>query len=196
MNTRDWVDWIVVLASFISSLSLFGTILIYRKQKKDLNKNKIDEAENIASMAIDILRENLLEIKLKLENNIHTFKTLGDNGVHLLSMKNEDNVAYLFETTFHNKSSSKTCRVIHKNIEGNLNEYIQLIYAPGKYNNLIIEMQNLTFAINKCNISNGKIPLLSTRSQDDKEIFYTEIGISISRNKDAVNQINKIMNLI
>ncbi len=194
-NIGDENKWSTFF-SFTSTFGILATINVYFWQKKDLNKNKIDEAENIASMAIDLLRENLLEIKSKLEENIHTFKTLEDNGIHLLSMKNEGNVVYLFETMFYNKSSSKTCRLIHKNIKIIPNEYIQLMYSSGKYNNLIIEIQNLAFAINKCNITNGKIPFLSTDSQDDKEMFYTDISISINHNRDAENKVNEIINLI
>lgn len=97
MNDRDLVDWVVIGASILSSLSILSTIAVYIKQKKDNNRDKlekknleiemikrivnyaIDENIPIIDYSINNLKKSLEIIKtqnadLNIKGNLHLLK--------------------------------------------------------------------------------------------------------------------------
>ncbi|EMK5745610.1 hypothetical protein R2242_15770 [Proteus mirabilis] len=57
MNERDWVDWIVIAASILSSCSIIMTIIVYVWQKKD--NRKLEAQKEVTEL-------NSLKMKLKI----------------------------------------------------------------------------------------------------------------------------------
>ncbi|MDM9281838.1 hypothetical protein QU814_01295 [Providencia rettgeri] len=57
MNERDWVDWIVIAASILSSCSIIMTIIVYVWQKKD--NRKLESQKEVTEL-------NSLKMKLKI----------------------------------------------------------------------------------------------------------------------------------
>ena len=78
MNSRDWVDWVVIGASILSSLSILSTIAVYIKQKKDNDREKLEKKNSeielikkIVNYAIDenipIIHHSLNDLNKTLE---------------------------------------------------------------------------------------------------------------------------------
>ncbi len=67
MNERDWVDWIVIGASVLSSFGILATIAVYFWQKKD-NKSKQREIDRKLLYFVNIKANDFLE---KINNVLH-----------------------------------------------------------------------------------------------------------------------------
>ncbi|MFS3601912.1 hypothetical protein ACK6T9_01850 [Proteus vulgaris] len=67
MNSRDWVDWIVIVASILSSFGILATIGVYFWQKKD-NKSKQREIDRKLLYFVNIKANDFLE---KINNVLH-----------------------------------------------------------------------------------------------------------------------------
>lgn len=67
MNERDFVDWIVIVASILSSLGILATVIVYLLSKND-NKNEQDRKDNLAHKEINKLLDHYLKVVDDIKN--------------------------------------------------------------------------------------------------------------------------------
>lgn len=81
MNERDWVDWVVIAASVVSSLSLLVSIIIYKQQKNDAIKNEVILTYRKVASYKESIQADKRRLRLLLKNMIILRKRMSKNYV-------------------------------------------------------------------------------------------------------------------
>ncbi|ENM6468916.1 hypothetical protein R4E38_10645 [Morganella morganii] len=98
MNDRDWVDWIAIGASVLSSFGILATIFVYWLQKKDLEKSEKNREKEISISYMNIFNVYANELKiivnqliimrnLLVENDNSFVEYLGGYDIYMFSVK-------------------------------------------------------------------------------------------------------------
>ncbi|HGV3502143.1 MULTISPECIES: hypothetical protein [Providencia] len=138
MNSRDWFDWVVMVASVISSTSIFATVIIYFFQNKaEAKKNsniknslliELDMINSSNKKLLSIIESYNKENKLILIRQATgvAIKTMNDDHIQLNKIDAGRLNAYLLRMINFDFESSKKLMVII-NISGDFNKLVERV---------------------------------------------------------------------
>ncbi|HHR6030745.1 TPA: hypothetical protein ACS70C_002861 [Providencia alcalifaciens] len=110
MNERDWVDWVVIGASILSSFSILATIVVYFAQVNIKKSDEIKELQSMKSLYTHELHENTVTIMNDVDELIdEAHQKYGVN----VNADTGDVMRYLSELRFKNVKIKLTPLKLH-----------------------------------------------------------------------------------
>ncbi|MEN0657242.1 hypothetical protein [Proteus mirabilis] len=200
MNERDWVDWVVIAANLLASLGLFGSILIYWRQKNDTENARFEQITYDAYRATYFLESELPRIMHGFKKNIRTLNSLYNTKPSKFSIINKDDFYFFcFESTDLKDKGLNGYHLLYIDFKLDKLSYLPYIYGLRKYSKVIDDLDKLKNYMFITKIHNSRLTFGYSLDDSGNEKFYQNCNKSIEWNnksyllaKDIIESLQKI----